>query len=180
MTSFEEIREVLDSGTKEEKIAVLEHLSKTDNPDTVRMIISKLDDEDIQVRGEAFSSLLLNQNDIDKILISSLKSQSKNVRGYASLVLANRNAKDATKDIIELANDQSAMVRSCAIGALGYLRASDGVPAIARCLDDPNQEVRKSAIKSAIDIADASLLRRISRHSGDDPETIRLIGMVKV
>ena len=73
----------------------------------------------IQVRGEAFSSLVLNKNKISDLLIKNLNSASKNIRGFASLVLANRNEVDAIPEIIKLAKDERSMVRSCAIGALG-------------------------------------------------------------
>ena len=76
-----------------------------------------------KVRGEAFSSLVLNKNKISNFLIENLNSASKNIRGFASLVLANRNDTNAIPEIIKLANDERSMVRSCAIGALGHLKA---------------------------------------------------------
>ena len=38
--------------------------------------------------------LLLNQNKISKILINNLSSPNKNIKGFTSLVLANRNEKE--------------------------------------------------------------------------------------
>jgi len=54
-------------------------------------MISNLDDDDIEVRGEAFSSLVLNKNKISNFLINSLNATNKNIRGFMLLVLANRN-----------------------------------------------------------------------------------------
>ena len=62
MNNLKNIKEILDLGTSEEKIKILESLSSTDNIEIIQKIISKLDDDDIQVRGEAFSSLVLNEN----------------------------------------------------------------------------------------------------------------------
>ncbi|MFI5407096.1 MAG: HEAT repeat domain-containing protein, partial [Nitrososphaerales archaeon] len=59
--SYEKISEIFESGTKEEKIYVLESFVNTNDPLTINKIISKLDDFDIEVRGEAFSSLVLNE-----------------------------------------------------------------------------------------------------------------------
>ena len=39
------------------KSTILETLENTNDPEIVEKIISKLDDDDIQVRGEVFSSL---------------------------------------------------------------------------------------------------------------------------
>lgn len=180
MTSAVEVSKVFKSDSKEEKIRVIESLSNSGDLEIINLLISELDDADIQVRGEAFSALLLNENDISDILIENLENQSKNIRGYSALVLANRDSKKAIPKIIQLAVDQSAMVRSCAIGALGHLKASEGVSAIERCLDDSNIEVKKSAIKSAIDIGDKRLLREITRFSDeDDPEIKHMLTLVE-
>jgi len=98
MNNLKNIKEILDLGTSEEKIKILESLSFTDNIEIIQKIISKLDDDDIKVRGEAFSSLILNENKISDLLINSLGSQNKNIRGYAALVLSNRNDSSAIPD----------------------------------------------------------------------------------
>ena len=59
MNRFEEIFQILSSGSKDDKIKVLESLNQANNPEIIRKIISKLDDPEIAVRGEAFSSLLV-------------------------------------------------------------------------------------------------------------------------
>ena len=58
-----------------------------------------------------------------KDLILGLRHDSKNVRAYTALVLANRNEKNAIEEIIKLTNDSSGLVRTCAYGALGHLEA---------------------------------------------------------
>jgi HEAT repeat protein len=150
----EKISQVLESGNKEEKIRTLELLENTDDHDIINKIISKLDDSDIEVRGEAFSSLVLNKNDISVMLIKNLKSESKNIRGFSSLVLANRRNLGSVSEIINLTKDQSGMVRACALGALGYLKAKQASKEIHDCFFDSNIEVKKSALKAAIDIGD--------------------------
>lgn len=152
MNNMKNIKEILDLGTIEEKIKILESLSSTNNTEIIQKIISKLDDDDIQVRGEAFSALVLNENEISELLINSLSSQNKNIRGYASLVLANRKDSNAISEIIKLTNDQSSMVRACALGALGYLKAKQAKDVIHKCLFDSNLEVRKSALQATIDL----------------------------
>ena len=89
----------------------------------LQQIISRLNDDSIQVRGEAFNALLLNSNNITKILIKNLESTNKNIKGFTSLVLANRNEKIAIPEIMKIVNDKHERVRSCAIGALGYLQS---------------------------------------------------------
>ncbi|MDH5416267.1 MAG: HEAT repeat domain-containing protein [Nitrosopumilus sp.] len=149
---MENISKVLESGSSQEKIKILETLDKTSNPTILEKIISKLDDDDIQVRGEAFSSLVLNENDISNFLIKSLNSTSKNIRGFASLVLANRNEKNAISELIKLTKDERSMVRSCVVGALGHLRAKEAEEIFLQSLLDSNLEVRKSALQAIIDL----------------------------
>ena len=60
------IHQILDSGSNKDKISILESLSQSNDQETINKIISKLDDSEIQVRGEAFSSLFLNKNDISE------------------------------------------------------------------------------------------------------------------
>jgi len=143
---------VLELGSCEEKIRILETLDCTDNPEILEKIILKLDDDDIQVRGEAFSSLVLNENKISNFLIKSLNSANKNIRGYVSLILANRNETTAIPEIIKLVKDERSMVRSCAIGALGYLKAQEAKEIFLESLLDSNLEVKKSAIQAIIDL----------------------------
>ncbi|MHA7647943.1 HEAT repeat domain-containing protein [Nitrosopumilus sp. S4] len=149
---MENIVEILESQNSKEKIKILETLDGVDNLEILEKIVSKLNDDDIQVRGEAFSALVLNKNEISNLLIKSLKSTSKNIRGYAALVLANRKEISAIPQIIKLANDESSMVRSCAIGALGHLRAQEAEEIFLQSLSDSNLEVRKSALQSIIDL----------------------------
>ncbi|MEM2160149.1 MAG: HEAT repeat domain-containing protein [Candidatus Nitrosotenuis sp.] len=176
MTTLEQIRKILETGSKKEKLKVLESTSDVFDPKILQVVISVFDDPDIELRGEAFSALLLNNNDISEILLSSLQSQSKNIRGYCALVLANRNERKAIPRIIQLTDDESAMVRSCAVGALGFLKAKEASSAIQKCLDDSNIEVKKSAIKSAIDIKDRTLLAKLDNLSQEnDPEIGRLV-----
>jgi len=158
MTEFTERDEkslrLLDYGKSDEKIDVLESLSDAKEPLIISKIIEKLDDPDIRVRGEAFSALVLNENNISDLLIKNLESDSKNIRGFSALVLANRKDKEAVHPIIKLTEDESSLVRSCALGALGYLKATEAKMAIHKCLKDPNLEVKKSALQAAINLGE--------------------------
>ena len=122
MDEYTRIHQILDSGSNKDKISVLESLSQSSDQETIDKIISKLDDSEIQVRGEAFSSLFLNKNDISKFLINALSSENKNIKGFSALVLANRGDANAIPTLELLAKDPSSMVRSYALGALEYLR----------------------------------------------------------
>jgi len=149
---LEEIIKILESGNKENKIKVLETLDNTNNLEIIKQIILRLNDEDIQVRGEAFNALLLNQNKISNILIDNLSSTNKNIRGFTSLILANKNEKSAISEIIKLVGDKHGMVRSCAIGALGYLKAEKISNIILKSVLDSNLEVQKSALQATIQL----------------------------
>ena len=144
--------EILEYGTSEEKIKILGNLESTNDVKIIKKIIGCLDDSDIRVRGEAFSSLILNKNNVSNFLIESLNDSRKNVRGFGALVLANRNDTDATSAIINLVNDESSLVRSCALGALGYLRAKNAKEIIHKYILDSNLEVQKSALQALINI----------------------------
>ena len=149
---MENISKVLEFGSSDEKIKILETLDDVDNPEILEKVISKLDDNDIQVRGEAFSSLVLNKNKISNFLINSLNAANKNVRGFTSLVLANRNETSAIPEIIKLVKDERSMVRSCALGALGHLKAQEAKNIFLEALSDSNLEVKKSALQAIIDL----------------------------
>ena len=118
------IREILEYGTMKDKISILESLSQSSDQEIINKIITKLDDSEIEVRGEAFSSLFLNKNDISKFLIDALSSENKNTKAFSALVLANRGDVNAIPALELLSKDPSSMVGSCALGALEYLRAN--------------------------------------------------------
>ena len=118
------IHEILDSGTMRDKISILESLSQSSDQEIINEIITKLDDSEIEVRGEAFSSLFLNKNDISKFLIDALSSENKNIKAFSALLLANRGDVNAMPVLELLSKDPSSMVGSCALGALEYLRAN--------------------------------------------------------
>ena len=149
---LENISKVLEFGNSEEKIKILETLNNEGDPNMLEKIISKLDDDDLEVRGEAFSSLLLNKNKISNFLINNLNNANKNIKSFVSLVLANRNETSAIPEIIKLVKDESSIVRSCALGALGHLKAIEAKEIFLEALLDSNIEVKKSALQAIIDL----------------------------
>ena len=124
MDKLARIQEILDSGTNDDKISIIESLSQSSDQEVINKIITKLDDSEIEIRGEAFSSLFLNKNDISKFLIDALSSENKNIKAFSALVLANRGDANAIPALELLAKDSSSMVESCALGALEYLRTN--------------------------------------------------------
>ena len=143
--TIKEVTEILNSDNKNKKISILSSLTEITDFKIIRQIISALDDKEIRVRGEAFSSLFLNDNDISEILISSLTDNSKNIRGFSALILANRGDTNSIDSLIDLTKDTSGMVRSCAFGALGHLRMKQAKKEIHAGIFDDNIEVKKSA-----------------------------------
>ena len=140
----------MDSLDNNKKIITLSKLSQITDERIITKMISLLDDDDITIRGEVFSALYLNENDISEILINSLGETSKNIRAFCSLILANRNNKNAIESIIRLTSDSDSIVRSCAFGALGYLRAKNASKEIRQGIFDSNVEVKKSAAYALI------------------------------
>jgi len=118
------IHEILDSEITKDKISIIESLSQSSDQDIIDKIITKLDDSEIEVRGEAFSSLFINKNDISQFLIDALSSENKNIKAFSALVLANRGDVNAIPALELLAKDPNSMVSSCALGALEYLKAN--------------------------------------------------------
>lgn len=178
--NLKNISNVLEFGTSDEKIKILETLNDTDNPEILEKIILKLDDEDIQVRGEAFSSLLLNKKKISNYLINNLNAANKNIRGFVSLVLANRNETSAIPEIIKLVKDERSMVRSCALGALGYLKAQEAQNIFLEALSDSNIEVRKSALQAIIDLKIIISEDEINKKFKErDSEIEKMISLIK-
>ena len=122
MNEFVRIHEILDSGIMKDKISIIESLSQSSDQEIIDKIITKLDDSEIEVRGEAFSSLFINKNDISQFLIDALSSENKNIKAFSALVLANRGDTNAIPILELLAKDPNSMVKDCALGALEYLR----------------------------------------------------------
>ena len=177
MNELVKIFQILDSGSREDKIKVLESLSQSDKPEIIRKIILMLNDSEIQVRGEAFSSLLLNKNDISEFLIQNLNSKSSNEKGFSSLVLANRGDSNAIPALELLTKESSDIVRSCALGALGHLRSNQSAAIIRNCFTDEVLEVRKSALEAFFKIGGeifSSEAKRLTKDADDE-----LVSLVK-
>ena len=167
--------QILDSGSMEDKIIVLESLSQSSDQETVNKIISKLDDSEIEVRGEAFSSLFLNKNDISEFLIDALSSESNNIKGFSALVLANRGDSNAISILELLTKDSSGMVRSCALGALGHLRSTLSTTIIRKCFRDEVLEVRKSAVQAFLKIKGDILPREVDELTKDADDELKFL-----
>ena len=170
---MENILKILETGESQKKIEILRTLHNTDNLKILQQIISRLNDDSIQVRGEAFNALLLNQNKISKILIKNLNSTNKNIKGFTSLVLANRNDKDAIPEIIKIVNDKHERVRSCAIGALGYLKVENISEIILKLISDSSLEVEISALNAAIQTKISIPEQKIKEISKNDDVQIK-------
>ena len=127
------------------KKSIVSRLSQNKDPEIIQKMIELFDDDDIEIRGEVFSTLLLNQNEIFEELILGLGHESKNVRAYVALVLANRNEKNGIKEIRKLTNDPSGLVRTCAYGALGHLEVKESAKELHQGIFDSNLEAVKSA-----------------------------------
>jgi len=139
--------EILESLKNEDsKQHILSKLTQTNDPEIIQEMISLFDDDRIEIRGEVFSSLFLNENDIFESLVWGIKHESKNVRAYVTLVLANRNEKRAIQEIRKLTNDSSGLVRTCAYGALGHLEAKESAKELHEGIFDSNIEAVKSAV----------------------------------
>ena len=154
---------------EDSRLDILPKLTQTNDPEIIWEIISLFDAEKIEIRGEVFSTLFLNENDILEQLLRGLKHESKNVRGYTLLVIANRNEKDATKEIIEMTNDSSGLVRTCAYGALGHLKVKESSKELHQGIFDSNLEAVKSAayalarIKEKISQEEIDSMKRLER-----------------
>jgi len=178
--NLENILKVLEFGNSKEKIKILETLDNEDNPNLLEKIILKLDDDDLEVRGEAFSSLLLNKNKISNFLINNLSTANKNIRGFVSLVLANRNETSAIPEITKLVKDERSMVRSCALGALGHLKAIEAKEVFLEALLDSNIEVKKSALQAIIDLKIQLSEEKINEILKEkDPEIEKMLSSIK-
>ena len=177
--NLENVLKILEFGNSKEKIKILETLDNEDDPNLLEKIISKLDDDDLEVRGEAFSSLLLNKNKISNFLINNLNTANKNIRGFASLALANRNETSAIPEIVKLVNDERSMVRSCALGALGHLKAIEAKEIFLEALLDSNIEVKKSALQAIINLKITLSEEKINEILKEkDPEIEKMISRV--
>nr|AIF10585.1 hypothetical protein [uncultured marine thaumarchaeote KM3_46_G10] len=150
------------------KLDVLSKLTQTNDPEIIHEIIELLNAEKIEIRGEVFSTLLLNENNILEQLLKGLKHQSKNVRGYLILVLANRNEKNAVQEILKLTNDSSGLVRTCAYGALGHLAVKESAKEIRKGIFDSNIEAVKSAAYALVRIDE-----KISQEEKDELKKLK-------
>ena len=160
---------------EDSRLDILPKLTQTNDPEIIWEIISLFDAERIEIRGEVFSTLFLNENDILEQLLKGLKHESKNVRGYTLLVIANRNEKDATKEIIELTNDSSGLVRTCAYGALGHLKVKESSKELHKGVFDSNLEAVKSAAYAL-----ARINEKISQEEIDSMKRLERIDFEKI
>ena len=160
---------------EDSRLDILPKLTQTNDPEIIWEIISLFDAERIEIRGEVFSTLFLNENDILEQLLKGLKHESKNVRGYTLLVIANRNEKDAIKEITELTNDSSGLVRTCAYGALGHLKVKESSKELHQGIFDSNLEAVKSAAYAL-----ARINEKISQEEIDSMKRLERIDFEKI
>ena len=173
MNDLAKIFQILDSGSIEEKIDVLESFNQSNKPEIIKKIISMLGDPEIRVRGEAFNSLLFNKNNISEFLIQSITLD--NNKAFSALVLANRGDTNAIPTLELLTTDNNSMVRSCALGALGYLNSIQSSTKIRNCFKDEVLEVRKSALQAFLNIHGKIFSSEIRELSEDADDELRFL-----
>ena len=150
-------------GTKAGKMRALRLVRDAAGGSLAALAMPALADEDIEVRGEAFSTLVASAADIAGDIAPFLASPDKTVRAHSALVLANRGDARLAGRVALLAADASAAVRAAAMGSLGHMAvrsarlplpgAGPGAPAAVRaCLFDASLEVRRSALQAASDM----------------------------
>ena len=171
--------EILDSNNSREKIKILSTLNSTDNLEILEKIISKLDDKDISVRGEAFSSLVSNNKEISNVLIKNLNSENQNIKAFILLILANRKQQNAIKEIIKLAKDANPIIRANAIAALGHLKVNKAKEIFLQSIADSDLEVRKNALYALILLDTKIPNEKIIKIKNDDQEVSRLLLKLK-
>ena len=171
--------EILDSNNSREKIKILSTLNSTDNLEILEKIISKLDDKDISVRGEAFSSLVSNNKEISNVLIKNLNSENQNIKAFILLILANRKQQNAIKEIIKLAKDANPIIRANAIAALGHLKVIKAKEIFLQSIADSDLEVRKNALYALILLDTKIPNEKIIKIKNDDKEVSRLLLKLK-
>ena len=150
---------------------ILSGLTQTNDPEIIREMIALFDNDGIEIRGEIFSSLFLNDNDIFESLVWGTRHESKNVRAYVTLVLANRNERRAIQELQRLTNDSSGLVRTCVYGALGHLEAKECAKELHKGILDSNIESVKSAAYALARIDEKISKKEIEKlRKFDDPE----------
>ena len=170
----EEILELLKN--EDTRLEILLTLTQTNDPKILENMIKRFDDKDVKIRGEVFSALFLNENNILKELISGLNHESKNVRAYVMLVLANRKETEASEHIKKLTNDPSGLVRTCAYGALGYLGVKNGAKELHEGIFDSNIEAVKSASYALAKIGEELLQEEIKHlDKFNDPDFNKIL-----
>ncbi len=173
-----EARRILEGSSKQEKIRCLEGLAESKDPGVMRLVTARLDDADIEVRGEAFGCLMAGRQ-AEACLIEGLDSEKRNVRGFCALILANRGDRGGIDRIAEMTGDPESMVRECALGALGFLGAGQARKEIHGCLADPSPEVVKSALRAAADIGGGISKKEVQGIAGGDDELEELVRMAQ-
>ena len=167
--------EILELFKNRDSKQILTTLTHTNDPEIIQEIIKLFDNKDIEIRGEVFSTLFLNKNNILEQLIYELKNESKNIRAYVALVLANRNEKESIQEIIKLTKDSSGLVRTCAYGALGHLEVKEGRKELHDGIFDSNIEAVKSAAYALSRIAEKISQKEIEKLDSFDDQDFEKI-----
>jgi HEAT repeat protein len=158
------------------RIDVLSTLTQTKDPEIIQEIIELFDDKNIETRGEVFSTLFLNQNDILNDLVIGLRHKSKNIRAYVILVLANRKEKNSIEEIRSMTNDSSSLVRTCSYGALGHLEVKESAKELHNGIFDSNIEAVKSAAYALSRIREKISQKEIDKlKKANDPDFEKIL-----
>ena len=108
-------------------------------------------------------------------MIDALSVESKNVRGFSALILANRGDSNAIPAVELLTKDPSDMARSCALGALGHLHSTSSTTIIRECFQDKVLEVRKSAVQAFLKIEGDILPMEVDELTKDADDELKFL-----
>jgi HEAT repeat protein/KaiC/GvpD/RAD55 family RecA-like ATPase len=140
----------------------------------VKCLIGALQDEDVEVRAAAASSLT-NYHDQSATpqLQEALHDESENVRANAARALGFYGFADSISPLIKALNDESCAVRAEAADALGRLGSPEAIDPLLRALHDKDQSVRKRAVIALGNIGAKSAVEQVLEVLQDEDYKMR-------
>lgn len=157
--------ECLRSSYQDVRFKAVIHLSEIYDKEVVKLLISRMKDEDISLRCCIASTLgLLGDISATSSLIEALNDKDPGIRSYAATALEKLIGKDPENDkiIIESLSkhldDEDLNVKWTVSTTLSYLGNEDALKSLVQCLYTGDEQIRYHALESLVEIKNEKTL----------------------
>jgi hypothetical protein len=185
LKSFSALREIIEFGKEEEKIAAIEALSSIKENKSINLLIKTLVDENWHVRKKAAEAL----NDMGDVvvleLIKNIGTSNSDMFYWITKIIGKLKSTDATESLIDLLEtNKDNEKREIVIKTIGAIGNEKCIDHLIERLNDESWTMRKYAAEALVGSGEKIISKIVETYNNENPDirywSIWILGKIDV